>query len=544
MLQELWIENFGIVDRMCFRPGPGLNVITGETGAGKSLLLQSLDLLLGGRAGAGVVRRGASAALIEGRFVDRERVLQIRREIAVDGRSRATCNGEVVTLSRLRQATLPLLELHGQHDQHKLMDPEYHIDWLDAFIGADDLRRNVSEAYHRARDLRQRLQHLSLETTEKAQRRDYLHFVLDEIEGVGPQPGEFEALEQERALIKNGGQLFSDLALSYQMLRDEDGAILDRLGRMESLLERHIALKPDLEQPLGHLRNALYALEPLAEALRKMRDALHFSPERLEDVEERLQGYRRLFKKYGTSTTVVLQLRDQHLKELAALSMSKEELTALREEYEALYQDLREKSQELSRARSGHAALLEEKIAEELALLGMNGARVRIQLTREMEVENGQERVVIHEKGLDRVEFMLQANAGEGLLPLRKVASGGEMSRLMLALKSIASPRQSRTLVFDEIDTGVGGEVSYSIGERLRKLAEETQVIVVTHLHQVAAFAEEHFKIEKSLQGGRTVSRIVQVEQDLRLQELARMMGSRSRRGLEHAREILHNLAS
>ncbi|MBE7439377.1 MAG: DNA repair protein RecN [Spirochaetales bacterium] len=544
MLQELWIENFGIVDRMCFRPGPGLNIITGETGAGKSLVLQALDLLLGSRAGAGVVRRGAAAAIIEGRFIAGERVFQIRREISVDGRSRASCNGEAVTLGRLRQATLPLLELHGQHDQHKLMDPEYHIDWLDAFIGVEDLRRSVSEAYHRTREIRQRLHHLSLETSEKAQRRDYLHFVLDEIEAVGPVAEEYEALEQERALIKNGGQLFSDLALCYQMLRDEDSSVLDRLGRMESLLERHIALKSDLEQPLGHLRGALYALEPLAESLRKMRDALHFSPERLEDVEERLQGYRRLFKKYGASTAAILQLREQYLKELAMLSMSKEELSALRAEYEALYQDLMEKSQELSRSRSGHAALLEEKIAQELAVLGMQGARVRIQLTREMEVENGQERVLIHEKGLDRVEFMLQANAGEGLLPLRKVASGGEMSRLMLALKSIASSRQSRTLVFDEIDTGVGGEVSYTIGERLRKLSEDTQVIVVTHLHQVAAFGQEHFKIEKSVQGGRTISRIVQVDQDLRLQELARMMGSRSSRGLEHAREILQNLAS
>ncbi len=573
MLIELKIENFGIIEQLRFRPGPGLNMITGETGSGKSLLLQALDTVLGARAGAGLVRNGSSRAVVEAVFDIARQAdarlwlehhglpfsgsdLLIRREIGLEGRSKCSLNQMPVTISRLRALAPFLMEIHGQHEQQRLLDPDTHLDSLDLFSGTLALRKEVADFYARFRGLKEKLRSVSLEKGERERRLDYIKFSLEEIESFDPRENEFEDLQNEKALIQNSGHMFVDMSAAYGILREEDGSVLDRLRTVDSLLEKHIELSPALGEHWEDFREAFYALEALADFLRDEKDGLHFSPERLEDVDERLNTYRRLHKKYGGTTNALLLTRDRLLSELASIEMSDEELELLRSELAVIYREMLALAEELSRKRRSRVNELETRLAGELESLGMPGARIQVSVRRELNPEppgeedqqreqNPEGRFAINERGLDRVEFLLQANLGEIQQPLRKVASGGELSRIMLALKTIiVEQRPVPTLLFDEVDSGVGGEVALSIGQRLKNLARESQVIVVTHLHQLASLADNHFKIKKQVQDGRTVTALQKLHHDHRLQELARMMGgSTSAIGLEHARELLKRAA-
>lgn len=585
MLIELKIENFGIIEQLRFRPGPGLNMITGETGSGKSLLLQALDTVLGARAGAGLVRNGSSRAVIEA-FFDVTRMeevrtwleqgklphsggeLNIRREIGLEGRSKCALNNIPITLTRLRGLAPLLMEVHGQHEHQRLLDPDTHLDSLDIFAGTLSLRKQVAGLHGRYRSMKERLRSVTLESDEREQRLDYIKFSLEEIEDFEPKENEYEELQAEKALMQNSGHMHADIAVSYGALREEEASVLDRLRAVESLLEKHVALSPALAEYWDDFREAYYSLESLADFLRDKKDGLQFSPERLEDVDERLNTYRRLHKKYGGNTNAVLLTRDRLLGELASIEMSDEELELLRSELAVIYGEMVALAEELSRKRRSRVPDLEKKLGGELNSLGMPGACIQVSVRRELNPEQGgsqeadegnaaespaagglaqitEGKYLINERGLDRVEFLLGANAGETQQPLRKVASGGELSRIMLALKTtIVEQRPVPTLLFDEVDSGVGGEVALTIGNRLRNLARESQVIVVTHLHQLASLADHHFKIKKQVQQGRTVTLLHKLHHDNRLQELARMMGgSTSKIGLEHARELLRRAA-
>ena len=575
MLIELKIENFGIIEQLRFRPGPGLNMITGETGSGKSLLLQALDTVLGARAGAGLVRNGSTRAIIEAFFdVSRHATvrtyleqnklpvgdeLSLRREIGLDGRSKCFLNNTSITVTRIRGLAPMLMEVHGQHEHQRLLDPDSHLDSLDSFAGTQPLRKQVADYHGRYRALKERLRSVSLEADERERRLDYIKFSLEEIEDFEPREQEYEQLQNEKALIQNSGHMHADLAVSYGVLREEDGAVLDRLRSLEGLLARHIEISPRLAEYWSDFQEAYYALEGMADFLRDEKDGLQFSPERLEDVDERLNTYRRLHKKYGGSTTAVLGTRDRLLGELASIEMSDEELELLRSELAVIYREMLGQAEELSRKRRSRVPDLEDRIGSELSTLGMMGARFQVSVRRELNPEaeanagtsaaeatdTVEGKYLINDRGLDRVEFFLGANTGEIQHPLRKVASGGELSRIMLALKTIIVEQQPvPTLLFDEVDSGVGGEVALSIGGRLKNLARESQVIVVTHLHQLASLADHHFSIKKRVEQGRTVTRIEKLHHDNRLKELARMMGgSASPIGLEHARELLKRAA-
>ena len=605
MLIELRIENFGIIESARFRPGEGFTVITGETGAGKSLLLQAMEAVLGIRIGAGVVRNGTPRAVVEAIFdisrfpglVDSIRenrissgdsYLTVRREIPVEGRGRVTVNGTPVTLGNLRGITGGLLEIHGQHENQKLLDPESHLDSLDHFSGTLADREEVSELFYRYASLKKRWKAVTMESGERTRRLDYIKFALQEIAEFEPSNGEYEELEHTRAVIKNSGKLFRDLAGSYSLLREEDGSVLDRLVNVESLLEEHASLSTGLEEKLSLLRDARYGLEDFSDFLRDEKDRMQFSPERLEDVEERIEGYKKLFKKYGGSTGTILAIREDFQRELSSIEMSDEELDLLKTELELVYFDLHAKAESLSRKRQSAIPVLEQKVAREMAELGMQGARLKVSVKRELDPSFGrngdfakiqassksgagvtgdnpevldefgncpvvekdsdsnQKRYLINEKGLDRVEFLLQANAGEKIQPLRKVASGGELSRIMLAIKSIIMENKpAGTVIFDEVDTGVGGEVAHAIGDRLRSISLRSQVLAVTHLHQIAGSADQHFRIYKYLKDGRTITHIQGLSGDQRIKEMARMLGGEKsgRAVLEHARQILSEKA-
>ena len=570
MLVELKIENIGIIEEICLRSGAGLNVITGETGSGKSLVLHSLDAVLGSRAASGLVRKGSARGIVQATFdcsgnplmrqwlekngfPSDDPYLILKREISSEGKSRASINGISATISLLRSCASGLLEIHGQHEHQRLFDPDIHLEFLDIFAGSLEQRNRISELYHKYTGMKNRLKAVTLEAGEKEQRLDFLRFALDEIETFEPSEDEFEHLSQERAMIQNSGKFFCDLNIIYGILRGEDGSILDRITSIENLLEEHSPVFRELEEKVTEIREAEYRLEAVADFIREQKDKMHYSPERLEDIEDRLSGYRRLHKKYGGSTASVLTARDGYLRELTSIEMSDEEAELLISEIEIVYSEMKDLSEELSRKRRSIAHVLEEKLSHELSNLGMPGASIHIAINREMERgvdlrQNGGEnrKYVINEKGLDRVEFLLRANIGEAIQPLRKVASGGELSRIMLALKSVIIAGQpAGSVVFDEIDSGVGGEIANTIGERLKILAMQGQVIVVTHLHQIASLADHHFKLFKETNAGRTTSRLQKLQGEIRLREMARMLGGESSGPMvmEHARELLSRSA-
>lgn len=575
MLVDLKVENFGILEQVRMRLGPGLNVLTGETGSGKSLILQAMEGVQGARLGTGVVRHGAHRAVLEASFDLQhheglrsklgergfvvEDYLLVHREVSGDSRNRCAINGVPAKLADLRWLSAELLEIHGQHEHQRILDPDVQLEGLDLFAGAMDLKRRTAELFHRFNSIRKRLRAAHLEAGELQRRVDFLKFALDEIESFEPRAGEFEDLEHEKALIQNSGRLFTDLSAVYQLLREEEPCLLDGVFQAESLLEPHIGLQPELDRQLGELQEARFRLEALADYLREQKEALQFSPERLEDVDERLAGYRRLFKKYGGNTATVLNSQDEYLRELTVIEMSDEEAELLRSELAAVEGELRQLAEELSRVRRAAVPRLEQHLKEELAALGMPGAEITVSVRRELSPEpdsretapvgqaaDRRGRYALSEKGLDRVEFLLRANAGEEAKPLRKVASGGEMSRITLALKSVLMDQKPpATVVFDEIDSGVGGEVAHTIAARLRGHAARSQVIVVTHLHQVAGQADHHYYISKQLRDGRTIGQVQRLNGDRRLHELARMLGG-SRPGtvvLEHARQLLERSA-
>ena len=602
MLVELKIENFGIIEQLRMRLGPGLNVITGETGSGKSLILQAIDAVLGSRAGAGMVRTGSHRAGIEALFeVGEQKHLRkwleksgfpaedsyivLAREIAVDGKGRSSINGIPTRLSNLRALSSQLIEVHGQHEHQRILDPETHLDGLDLFAGARPLREQVGELYHKFAGIKKRLRAVSLEAGERERRLDFLRFALEEIESFEPVENEYEELLNERALIQNSGRMYTDICAAYEALREEEHSILDRLTSIETILENYSDIHAGLDAKIGELRESRYGLESLADYLRENKDKLQFSPERLEDIEERIAGYNRLHKKYGGNTVSVLRAQEEFLRETSMIEMSDEESELLRSEIEVVHSELRELAEELSRKRRAVIPALEEQLKKELKTLGMPGAEICVSVKRELASDDysgnfsggltdstdsadsrmrpnrslvretsqseppgrdlsrdARHKYLINERGLDRVEFLLRANTGEASLPLRKVASGGEMSRIMLALKSIIIDSiPVNTVIFDEVDSGVGGEVAHSIATRLKNHSLQSQVVVVTHLHQIASLGERHFYISKQTRDGRTTSSIQLLQGDKRLHELARMLGGNAPGPvvLEHARELL-----
>ncbi|MBU43402.1 MAG: DNA repair protein RecN [Spirochaetaceae bacterium] len=573
MLIELRVENFGIMEEVRFRPEQGFNALTGETGSGKSLILQALDCVLGARAGGGLVRNGASRAVVEAIFdispmgesglpelmlelgIPAEGpYLNIRREISPEGRGRVTVNSESLKLAELRRLTGLLVEMHGQHDHQRLLEPETHLDYLDLFAGTSALAARVSSLHGRAMEIRRKLRSVQMEEHEKQRRLDFLRFAIDEIDTFGPREEEYDQLEQEKAMVQNSGKLYQDFYMGYSLLKEEDPSVLNSIEKLESILEKHAPIHPDIEANVQYLRDALYSLEAVADFLRSEKDRMQFSPERLEDVEERLSGYRKLHKKYGGNTSTVLSALEDFLAELSSIEMSEEQTELLKSELKVVDAELLETSEDLSIKRRSVIRALENKLAEELSHLGMPGATIQVTVNREMKektdgqrrqrvIPEGQnEKYVISEKGLDRVELYFCANRGEQLQPLRKVASGGELSRIMLALKTtVMEQNPVPTVIFDEIDTGVGGEVACAIGDRLQMLAGHSQLLVVTHLHQIASLADRHFRISKALKDGRTFSRLDKLQGDHRMQEMARMLGGgKDSMALEHARHLLN----
>lgn len=549
MILDLHIENFAIIDELRLRLGPGLNVLTGETGAGKSIVIDAVEVALGGRASSDYVRHGAERALVELTFTDLAAPvpqaledmgipgdeLVISREVLASGRSAARLNGRSATVQMLKGAASYLIDLHGQHEHQSLLNPERHMDLLDEFGGEGilPLRHMVSQGFREVTHLKSRLGSLGTSERERAQRLDILEYQVNEINGAGLSEDEEEELLARRRVLANAERLFELCSGSFSLLHEGQGPSCQELaGRALSLLDDASGLDPCLKEPAEDLRQVSALLQDVAGWLRRYVDAIELETGTLSEVEERLDLIARLKRKYGGNMREVLEFRDRSSREIDEMRSSEETVRSLQGQLEGAENTLVEHARELSLLRRQAAKDLEKRVTQELQGLGMP----RVNLVVEFRTKEA-----CDSRGLDDVEFMLSTNPGEPPRPLGKVASGGEMSRIMLGIKvALAEVDDIPTLIFDEVDSGIGGRAAVTVGRKLEALATRRQVICVTHLAPIASCAWDHFGVTKVLQGERTVARVDKLEGNDRLEEIARMLGGVvSETTLRHARELV-----
>ena len=550
MLSELRIRNFALIDELSVRLGPGLNVLTGETGAGKSIIVGALSLLLGERATADVVRAGAERASVEGvfeigdspelvRWLDEQGVevddglLLLKREVAVEGRNRAWINGSPATAGTLGEVGAALVSLHGQHEHQTLLRREEQRAILDAYAGNEGRLGEVAAAYEALRDIRTRIEELRRLRAEAAQRADYLRFQVDEIEAANLQPGEEEALREEERRLSHSEELISLATSIADAVAGDDDSILSRIGPLRRAIDQLVRIDR-AQEPLGELYDtAYYALEELGNRMSEYAGGVEHDPARVEEVRRRQDLLFRLGTKYGGSAEAALEVAGSARAELERIENAEWELSGLEKEEVAARAALEAAAAELSGRRAGAASELASEVARLLPELGMEGGRFEARLLP---------LATAGRAGSEEIEFRVSLNRGFEPRPLAQVASGGELARVMLALKTVlARQDEVPTLVFDEVDAGIGGTVALQVGDKMRQVAESHQVFAVTHLPQIASRAGTHLLVRKGERGGVTTTEVEVLDPDARVREVARMLGgdAESEVSRSHARELL-----
>jgi DNA repair protein RecN (Recombination protein N) len=555
MLRELVVENYAVIERarVCFRPG--LNLLTGETGSGKSIVVDALGLLLGERASADTVRRGADRARVAGIFDVHEHPaiaqllgcagietedgeLLIEREILAEGKSRAYIGSRPVAASLLKELAPQLADIHGQHDQQLLFLHETQRDMLDAFAGAGELLACVAGIYRQWQGTRRELEDLERSEQERFRQADLWEFQRKEIESVGLAPEEDVALENERRVLLNVQRLEEMAGAAYAAAYDSPESALTLTRSAAKRVDEVCRIDPKLEAAREHLRAAALGLEEASYALRDYLGRLEANPARLEEVETRLAAIDRLKRKYGYSVAEILDFLEQALAKLATVEHMGERIEQLRAASDKLSSEFATAAAKLTALRESSGCLLAKEVAAEMAQLAMERTEFRVEVSS----------ANWSETGADRVDFLVSANRGEPPRAFEKVASGGELSRIALALKTCLSalPRAPgtsfvRTLVFDEVDTGVGGAAAEGIGRRLKRLAGANQVLCVTHLPQIASFADHHYRVDKREIGGRMVAEIEELDRAGRTKEIGRMLSGQTLTpaALKHAEQLI-----
>jgi DNA repair protein RecN (Recombination protein N) len=565
MLTELRIRNLAIIESLELHFGPGLIVLTGETGAGKSIILDALEMLLGARADATIIRQGADFTLVEGVFRIDERVrpaihailereglledenyLTLGREVRREGRNIARVNGRSVNLGLLKELGSYLIDIHGQSEHLSLLNPRAHIQLLDRYADLEKPLQAYRQAYRNLQALRQELEELRRMQADAERRTEMLRFQLEEIEAARLKPGEDEELRRERNRLANAEALAESaqqaLSLLDEGLPDAPSA-LDLLGQAGRLLERLAHLDPSQATLSQNLLTIEETLSDVTRALRTYLENIEFNPRRLEQVEERLDLIQRLTRKYGGSIEAVLKRAGQIREELERIETVSERLEALQKQEASLLEELARQALALSQARERAAQALSQNIEAELNDLRMSQARFSVAFQTRPHPQGlpvRGEHLSFDSNGIDQVEFLIAPNPGEGFKPLVKIASGGETARLMLALKNVlARADEIPILVFDEIDQGIGGRVGLTVGQKLWSLARHHQVFCVTHLPQLAAFGDQHFRVQKIIQGERTYTQVEELEGEQRLLELSQMLGEIGEGTLRSAHELL-----
>jgi DNA repair protein RecN (Recombination protein N) len=553
MLAELIIRNFAIIDRLQVTFGPGFNVLTGETGAGKSIIIDAVGLLLGDRARPEVIRTGEDEATVEGLFditgqdafkaqlqehgFEIEDELLLKRVVSRSGKNRIYVNGSLAKLLQLQQLTEKLVNIYGQHEHQSLQKTDSHLLLLDRFAGHQPLLVAYREQYHRLAELNNELAKLEEADRDRRQRLDFLRYQQREIAAAELAPGEDLELEQERKLLQHGEKLSQATGGGYQRLYGDKGAVCGTLQQVAGALASLAQVDPMLGELAETICNCQFSLEDVAVQLRDYAGKISFEAGRQDQVESRLAKLGQLKKKYGPSVEAILDCLvriEQELTRLDDVAVTRE---GLLQRQSAITEQLNLAAAELSRSRQLAGRKLAEQVMHELADLAMPKARFEVRFFPLGKPEN---------HGLERIEFYLSPNPGEELRPLAWIASGGELSRIMLALKRAApDSRGVPTLIFDEVDAGIGGAAASVVGEKLKSVACGLQVLCITHLPQVAAFADSHYRVEKMEDGGRTFTALVQLKDDTRVLEMARMLGGTqvTERTLEHAREMISKSA-
>ncbi|MDQ3514960.1 MAG: DNA repair protein RecN [Chloroflexota bacterium] len=581
MLLELGIRDFAIIDEIRLRLEPGFNALTGETGAGKSILIDALGAVLGDRIGPDVVRTGAKAARVEAVFdldVVRHRpgfreladelgidldegVLILAREIQAGGRSLARINGATTTAGALGRIGAFLVDVHGQSDHLSLLRPDAQLDMLDRYAGLIETRHDLSGAVRELMATRRQIGQIERSSRDREQRVDLLRFQIAEIDEAGLTPGEDAGLEGERARLANAERLTGDAVAVYADLIGEDdsfdqpGGALPALRGASGTLDGIAAVDPSLSRLAERLREALFLVEDISVEVRDYRDTVEHDPARLATVEDRLDLLRTLKRKYGGSIEEIIAHGEDATAELEEMTGGQGTIVALRQREAALAVAVGERASALSRQRAEAGKRLATAVEGTIADLRMGSARFEVGMALVddptgvpfRDGEGQVRRVTVNETGADRVEFLIAPNRGEALKPLAKVASGGETARLMLAMKSILSEVDATpTLVFDEVDVGVGGRSGQVVGEKLYDLSAGHQVLVITHLPQIAAFAGSHFRIAKAERDGRVISRVDEIGEADRIEELAAMLDGLpvSAAARESAREMVRRAAT
>ena len=569
MLREIHIQNYAVIDNLTVEFGPGLNLLSGETGSGKSILVDALGLALGGRTSAEVIRTGEDRALVTAVFSAEGKApwadwleeygvaagddgeLILRRELQAGGRSRMLVNDQPVTLAAVRTLARRVVEMHGQNEHVSLFARDAQLGLLDQFAGVGAELETVRTLHARRRELEQELESLSHNEQERLRTLDLLGFQMRELEKAELQPGEDTQLEEERRILSNLEKIRTVASNAFAELYEDEGAAIARVAaaarQLDELRRYDASVAPEVE-PLAAARAAL---EDVAAFLRNYVGKLEANPLRLEEIEDRLALIDRLKRKYGASVEDILAYAAEVRQNLASLEHADERREAVRKDLAKAAAEYRKAAETLSEKRREAARRMVKLVREELAQLGMEKTRIEIQFGRAPEGQGGA-------VGIDEIEFRISPNVGEDLRPMEKIASGGEISRLMLALKTVVGQarvgrgargaRHSNdvTFIFDEIDAGVGGRVAESVGQRLKRLARGAQVLCVTHLAQIACFADRHFYVEKSARANRTVTTIKPLAGEKeRAEELARMLsGSQITDAvLEHAATMLRQAA-
>lgn len=546
MLKELRITNFAIIDALHVHFHQGLHVFTGETGAGKSIIIEALSLALGGRASAEMIRSGEDTATIEAAFdlaghrevielarghgidIDGEELL-IKRAISAS-RNRVYVNGALSTVAVLALLGSKLVEIHGQYEQQTLLHPEHQLDIFDSYAGVLELRYSLERQYYYLQGLRKRLAELTAQADERLRRQQLLQFQLQEIDQAQLRSGEEEELKGERHVLMHTEKLLQITQSSSELLYAGEDTVVERLGRVLASLEEASTIDPVLKPVSEDLRTALYQMEEAGRSLGDYASRVEFDPSRLAEIEDRLAELSTLKRKYGATVEDILAHCDGLAKELAALQHQADNIDALHAEIVATERQVREQALDLSQRRLAVGETLAQAVERELQALSMSAARFVITFHRTPDpagfITVDGAPVQLTPVGIESVEFLFNSNPGEEPRPLAKIASGGEVSRVMLALKSIlAAVEQVPTLVFDEVDAGIGGGVAEVVGRKLKALTDTSQVFCITHLPQVASRGDIHFLIEKQVVLGRTVTTVRPLTQRERVDEIARMSG-------------------
>ncbi len=537
MIRHISIKNFATIEKAEINFHDGLNTITGETGAGKSVAVEAMSLALGSRADTAYVRSGKDKAIIQMIAEDKDAEYIITREVSASGKNICRINDEIVTLGHLNSICKKLADIHGQYDHQSLLNPDYHIHLVDLYqknqIGlAKEAVRKLYESYT---GIRSKLRALLEETTKNQREQDFMAYELKELRDARLQIGEDEELDEKIDLLQNSERIYENLAGAYQIASEDEYSALSAIKRISNMLAELAPYSPELSDLSSRTNELYYELEDISSSVRSCRDNTVFSPGELDEAIERSDFLKRLKNKHGKSIEELIAYTDELEEKLSGIENADTLKTQLESQLSHKRQELLAACEDLSEARKQAASQLEQKITEELTQLNFNDARFSISFKQAEHLTS---------EGYDSVEFLISTNRGEPLKPLSKIASGGEMSRIMLAFKKITGDYDEiPTMIFDEIDSGISGIAASVVGRKLRDIAKSHQIICITHLPQIAAFGEHNYKIEKQTDAASTYTTITELKPEEKIQEIARLLGGATitKTTLQSAAELIQS---